>query len=71
MMTNLLAVLVLAQSYEEFRRQAFKKEDEGAWKKIDWQKDVKTALEKGVATGKPILVALVVGEMGKKGAAEC
>jgi len=59
--------LLIQDSYDDFKRQAIKKEDEGAWKKIDWQKNIAVAMEKG----KPILAVLVVGEMGKKGAAEC
>jgi hypothetical protein len=48
-----------------------KREEEGRWKKIEWQKDMAAALEKAKAGGKPILVFLVVGERGQKGAPEC
>ena len=55
----------------EFERAALKKEADGGWKKIDWAQDMEAALKKGKADSKPVLVVLVVGEKGKKGAAEC
>lgn len=79
-MVRLLAVLALLaaflrqddKAFDEFRRDALKREEEGKWKKIAWQKDMATALEKAKSdNNKPILVVLVVGLRGQKGAAEC
>ena len=67
-----LAALLFAQDdWSKFRTEAFKKEEQGTWKKINWQKDLATALEKAKADGKPILFFLVVGERGQKNAPEC
>ena len=59
------------KEFNKFRSESMKKEEKGEWKKIDWQKDMAAALEKAKADTKPILVFMVVGKMGKKGAAEC
>lgn len=67
-----LAALLFAQDdWSKFRSEAFRKEEQGAWKKIAWQKDMGAAFEKAKADGKPILVFLVVGERGQKNAPEC
>jgi uncharacterized protein YyaL (SSP411 family) len=75
-MLTLLALLACCQSkadpdLEAFKKEALKKEAEGTYNKIDWQKDAKTALEKARPDAKPVLVVIIVGQMGKKGAAEC
>lgn len=59
------------KEYRKFQHESMKKEEKGEWKKIDWVKDMAAALEKAKADSKPILVFMVVGKMGKKGAAEC
>ena len=59
------------KKFEDFKRDALKKEAGGAWKKIGWQKDMDAAIEKAKADTKPILAVLVVGEMAKKDAPEC
>jgi adenosyl cobinamide kinase/adenosyl cobinamide phosphate guanylyltransferase len=78
-MRTIIAGLALAavsaaqedKEFEEFRRKAQESEEAGKWKKIAWQKDLAAAIEKAKEESKPILVVLVVGKMGKKGAAEC
>lgn len=59
------------QSLDDFKRTALRREAEGAWKKIDWQPSVGDAIEKSKKDSKPLLVVLVVGRLGQKGAAEC
>ena len=77
-MTPTLALLLAVacggpdeSSLAEFRQEALRNETGGAWRKIDWQKDLKSALEAARKETKPILVVLVVGERGRKNAAEC
>jgi len=75
-MLTTLVLLICCQAkadpdLEAFKRDAIKKEAEGTYKKIDWQKDAKTALEKARPGAKPVLVVIIVGQMGQKGAAEC
>lgn len=77
MMKTVLAAAVLSlqaasndPKFEEFKKEAFRKEAEGAWKKIEWRKDAAEAIEKS-GGGKPLLVVIVVGHMAKKGAKDC
>ncbi len=77
-MVRLLAafvVLALLQQEDKeltaFKREALKKYDEGAWKKIAWQADMPAALKKAQQDGRPVLAVIVVGNMGRKDAAEC
>ena len=74
MMFPALLLLVGCQAdpkFDEFKRDAFKREDEGAWKKIAWQKGIAEAQKKARTDGKPLLVVLIVGHLAQKGAAEC
>lgn len=57
--------------FREFAADAYRREAEGKYKDIHWQKDMKSALAQAAAEVKPLLVVLVVGERGKKNAAEC
>jgi len=75
-MMNLLALAtcVLLQQdpkLEAFKRDALKKEKEGAWKKIELQKDAAAALKKAGDEKKPILAIILVGHMAQQDAAEC
>jgi hypothetical protein len=69
------AVLALLQQEDkqlaEFKREALKKYEAGTWKKIAWQADMPAAIKKAQDDGKPILAVIVVGHLGKQGAAEC
>jgi hypothetical protein len=70
----LMAACASAQTdpeFERFKREAFKKEDEGAWKRIRWHRDIAEALAQAGRDHRPILVFLVVGERGRKNAPEC
>lgn len=57
--------------FQRFAADAFRREAEGRYKDIHWQKDMKSALAQAADDDKPILVVLVVGERGRKNAAEC
>ena len=59
------------KKFEAFKRAALQKETTGAWKKIDWQPDIETALKKAGESKKPILAVLIVGHQAQKNAAEC
>ena len=71
----LLPILFACQAadpkFDEFKRDALKREDAGDWKKIAWQKNLEEAEKKARADGKPLLVVLIVGHLAQKGAAEC
>ena len=71
MKTLALFLLALAQADDPKARELLRRESEGAWKKIEWQKDFEAAKAKAREGGKPILAILIVGHMAQKGAAEC
>ncbi len=50
--------------YVEFEAGALKKETEGVWKRIGWQKDAESALKKARAEQKLLLVILIVNQLG-------
>jgi hypothetical protein len=60
-----------ARDFDQFRREAFQRENQGRWKTIHWQKTMAQALEDARSQKKPVLVFLVVGEMGRQNAPEC
>jgi hypothetical protein len=69
-----LATCLLLQNdlqLESFKKEALKKEKEGAWKKIELQKDAAGALRKAGDEKKPILAIILVGHMAQQDAAEC
>jgi hypothetical protein len=71
----MLAVLSLLRQEDrelaEFKRETLKRESEGRWKKVAWQKDMAAALRKAQEGNKPVLAVIVVGHLGRKNAAEC
>lgn len=80
-MKTLAAILTLAlagaqdddarKKFEELKKDILKKEAEGGWKKIAWEKDLAEARKKAAEGGKPLVVVLVVGHLAQKNAAEC
>ncbi len=75
-MMNLLALATCAlfqqdAKLEAFKKDALKKEKEGAWKKIELQKDAAAALKQAGDGKKPILAIILVGHMAQQDASEC
>lgn len=74
MITLLFPLLALQDTdpgFEKFKAKQLENEDKGEWKKIKWQKDIETALQKAREADKPVFVFFIVGHLGKKAAAEC
>ncbi|MCW8131955.1 MAG: hypothetical protein KIS92_16535 [Planctomycetota bacterium] len=61
----------LAPEHKDEAAAALKQEQAGLYKKIEWQADLAAARKKAAERNKPIFVVLVVGHLGRKGAAEC
>jgi hypothetical protein len=70
-----LAVLACSASamdpWKKMQQDVLANEKNQLWKQIDWQPDMETALKAAQKSGKPILVTIIVGELGKKDAARC
>ncbi|HYG77225.1 MAG TPA: hypothetical protein VEK08_19630 [Planctomycetota bacterium] len=55
----------------EAKDAAFKAEEKGLWKKINWYQVSEVALRDAQKLNKPIMVFLLVGKNGQKEAPEC
>lgn len=59
------------KNVEEAKDAAFRSEEKGLWKKINWVYSSADALKLAQQEKKPIMVFLLVGKFGQANAAEC
>lgn len=54
-----------------FEREVIANREKGLYKRIDWKESPAAARREAERLRRPILVFIVVGEMGRKGASDC